>query len=119
MDFIKDNGATSVVRATNDFPGLIISEASAPGSYHINKDQFSAQGNVLNDYPVTIDHLPWHEVGYRIGKLGFDFRGYMDKDGESHRFGETNHVVDATKLYLLVPQGQEVDLSSLNQALAR
>lgn len=115
--FIKKNGATSVVRATNDYPGLAVTELAAPGAYHIVRDAFTADGNELNDYAVTVNGRSWADVACTLMAAGYDFRGFADESGKAYRFGEAQDV-NAVRLFISVPQGQQPTAADIANILA-
>jgi hypothetical protein len=118
IPFIKKNGASSVVRATNDYPGIIIKEALAPGSYVIVSDLFGATGNELNDYNVKIDGVSWVDALCKAGHAGWMFMGYSDVDGNVFKFGSTDVLKNATRVFLSMPQGNQPTHAEVQRVLA-
>lgn len=117
MPFIMDNGATGTTRATNDYPGVIVTEMLAPGSFRIVGDIFQAGGNELNDYPVQLENAPWQDVACKAIGAGWQLMGYRKADGSTVRFGEADTVSNATHVFLFVPQGKQPSDATVQKVL--
>ncbi len=104
--FISKNGASEVVRASNDYPAILLKALAVPGSQHIVEDFFQqGGGNQLTHCYCDVESMSWKELSVRLiqNDIGI-FMGYKCADGNIYRNG-TEQVENAEVLFVLSSTG--------------